>query len=69
MAATDENGKVIFVKQKAGVEDLMLGFGSVSQVREGDNVTINLINAHSIPYDNTRSVGDVLDFLLSHHGS
>ncbi len=66
--AVDEDGKVIFVKQKAGVEDLMLGFGSVSQVREGDNVTINLLNAHSIPYDNTRSVGDVLDYLLSFHG-
>ncbi len=64
---TDE-GKIIFVKQLAGAEDLMFGFGSVSQVREGDNTTINLINAHTIPYDATRSVGDVLDFLLSFHG-
>ncbi len=60
--ATD---KVIFVKQKAGTEDLMFGFGSVSQVREGANATINLINAHTIPYDATRSVGDVLDTLLA----
>ena len=66
--STNEDGKVIFVKQVAGAEDLMFGFGSISQVREGENTTINLINAHTIPFDNTRSVGDVLEYLLSFHG-
>ena len=47
---------LVFVKQQAGAEDLMFGFGSTSQVREGDNVTINLINSGTIPYDSTRSI-------------
>ena len=55
----------IFVKQKAGAEDLLFGLGTTAQVREGENVTINLINADTIPYDSTRSVKDVLDELLA----
>ena len=55
----------IFVKQPAGVEDLLLGLGSTSQVRQGENVVITYINAHNIPYDSTRSIGDVLDTLLA----
>ena len=62
-----DESKIVFVKQQAGVEDLLMGFGSVSQIREGANTTINLVNAHTIPYDATRSVGDVLDYLLSFH--
>lgn len=61
---TDEE-QLIFVKQKAGVEDLMFGIGSVAQVREGENVTINQISAADIPYDSTRSVKDALDELLA----
>ena len=63
--ATDTEEKKIFVKQKLGVEDMLMGLGSTSQVREGENVTINFVNAHAIPYDSTRSVGDVLDVLLA----
>jgi len=61
--------KAIFVKQVAGEEDLMFGFGEISQVREGENIIIHKINAHTIPYDDTRSIGDVLDFLLTFHST
>lgn len=60
-----EDDKVIFVKQLAGAEDLLFGLGSTSQVREGETVAINFINASTIPYDSTRSVKDVLDELLA----
>ena len=63
--ALNEDDKKIFVKQPLGVEDILMGIGSTSQVREGENVTINFVNAHTIPYDSTRSIGDVLDFLLA----
>ena len=64
MATTDEE-KVIFVKDLGGAEDLMFGFGTTAQLREGENTTITLINASHIPYDDTRSVKDVLDELLA----
>jgi hypothetical protein len=57
----EEARELIFVKQTAGAEDLMFGFGSVSQVREGENVTLNLINADTIPYTDTLSVKEALD--------
>lgn len=63
--ATEEEDKLIFVKQLAGAEDLAFGFGSVSQIREGENVIVTLLNADNIPYDNTRSVKQVLDELLA----
>lgn len=62
MATTTE--PLVFVKQLAGAEDLMFGTGTTSQVREGQTVTVSLINADTIPYDSTRSVKDVLDQLL-----
>ena len=63
--ATDIDEKIIFVKAQAGVEDLMFGFGTTAQLREGETTTITLINASNIPYDSTRSVKDVLDELLA----
>ena len=67
MAETTE--KLVFVKQLAGEEDLIFGLGSVAQVREGETVTITMINASSIPYDSNRSVKDVLDELLANAGN
>lgn len=68
MAVVDENTQ-IFIKQKAGAEDLLFGLGTTAQVRDGENVTINYINASTIPYDSTRSVKDVLDQILSSIGN
>jgi len=53
-----------FMKQLGGVEDLLWGFGSVMQIRNGQAVTITLINADSIPYDNTTSVKSIIDQIL-----
>ena len=61
---TDTTAPLVFVKQLGGAEDLMFGIGTTSQVREGETVTVSLINAETIPYDSTRSVADVLAELL-----
>jgi hypothetical protein len=65
MAETTDEVQLVFVRQKAGEEDLTFGFGSEQQIREGENVIISMINAASIPYDSTRSVKDALDELFA----
>ena len=65
MATTEEVKPLVFVKQLAGAEDLLFGFGAVSQIRGEDNVVVTMINADTIPYDSTRSVKQVLDELLA----
>ena len=50
-----------FVKQLGGVEDLMWGFGSVTQLRNGQAITITNINATHIPYNDTDSVQSIID--------
>jgi hypothetical protein len=60
----DEN-TLIFTRQLAGAEDLVFGFGSTSQIREGNNVTVTLINSGVIPYDSTRTVKQALDELFA----
>jgi hypothetical protein len=52
----------------AGAEDLVFGFGNIAQIREGSTVSVTKINAALIPYDNTRSVKDVLDLLVANAG-
>ena len=54
-----------FVKQLGGVEDLMWGFGSVTQLRNGQAVTITNINADSIPYDQADSVKTIIDRIVA----
>ena len=61
----EEVKPLVFVKQLAGAEDILFGFGTVMQFREGEAVTITQINAANIPYDETRTVKDVLDQLLA----
>ncbi len=53
-----------FVKQLGGVEDLMWGFGSIMQIRNGQAITVSQINAGSIPYDNAQSIKSVIDKIL-----
>ncbi len=65
MEKTEENRKLVFVKQLGGVEDLNFGFGTRMQFRQGEGVTVSNINSAHIPYDETRSVKDVLDELLA----
>jgi len=54
-----------FVKQLGGVEDLMWGFGSVCQLRNGQAVTISSINAAVIPYDQADSVKTIIDRIIA----
>jgi len=56
---------LVFTRQVAGAEDLIFGFGSSAQIREGESVTISLINADTIPYDTTRSVQQVIEEILN----
>jgi len=69
MEETTEQPQLVMTRQLAGAEDLLRGFGSTSQIREGETVTITHINAESIPYDSTRSVKDALDELFSKLGA
>ena len=62
--ATETEEPLVFTRQVLGAEDVIFGFGSIAQIREGENVTISLINSAHIPYDSTRSVKDVIDELL-----
>lgn len=57
--------QLVFTRQIAGAEDLIFGFGSTTQIREGQNVAITLINSGVIPYDNTRSVKQAIDELFA----
>ena len=55
-------------KQVAGSEDLLVGEGSVTQLRNGTNYTITKVGAASLPYDDTGvggSGGSVKDHLIS----
>jgi len=72
MATTSEENtitKLVFTRQIMGAEDILFGFGSSAQIREGKNSTIAAINAATIPYDSTRSVKQVLDELLANSAS
>ena len=62
--ATETDEPLVFTRQVLGAEDIIFGFGSIAQIREGENVAISLVNSSVIPYDSTRSVKDVIDELL-----
>ena len=55
---------VAFVKQLGGTEDLLFGFGTVMQIRNGQSVVISLVNATTIPYDTTDTVKSIIDKIL-----
>ena len=66
---TEDTPKLVFARQLAGAEDLIFGFGSTAQIREGENVTITFINADTIPYDATRTIKQALDELFANQAS
>lgn len=65
MAEEVDLSEVVFIKQLGGVEDLQFGFGSVMQIRNGQSVTISLINAETIPYDSTDTVKSIIDKIVA----
>jgi len=50
----------VFVRQKAGVEDLLFGLGATSQIREGENTVVNKINSGVIPFTSTKTIEEAL---------
>jgi len=54
-----------FTRQLAGAEDLRFGFGSVTQIRNGQVVMLSDINANIIPYDVDDSVKTIIDKILA----
>ena len=55
---------VVFVKQLGGSEDLMFGFGTIVQIRNGRTVVISKINAASIPFSDTESIEAIINKIL-----
>lgn len=56
-----------FIKQLGGVEDLMWGLGSVTQIRNGQAVVVTKVNAASIPYDQVDSIKSIIDKILERY--
>ncbi len=54
-----------FTRQLAGAEDLRFGFGSVTQIRNGQVVMLSDINASVIPYDATNTIEDVIKKIVA----
>ena len=54
-----------FTRQLAGAEDIKFGFGSLSQIRNGQVVIISEVNADTIPYDTADSVKTVIDKIIA----
>ncbi len=57
--------QIVFVKQLGGVEDLQFGFGTVTQIRNGQSVIISLINSDTIPYDTTDTVKTIIEKIIA----
>lgn len=55
---------VVFVKQLGGAEDLIFGFGTIMQIRNGNMVVVSRINADTIPYDESDTVKTIIDKIL-----
>lgn len=66
---TYDTDELIFVKDRIGSEDLLLGFEVIQQVRDGEFVSVTSINARNIPYkklDGTvTNVASALDELFN----
>ncbi len=54
-----------FTRQLGGAEDLSFGFSTLTQVRNGQVVTISEINANAIPYTPNKSVKNIIDDILA----
>ncbi len=65
LSALDTIDDLVFVRQKAGVEDMMFGIGATSQVRGGENVTINKIDSSVVPFTSSKTVQDSLTEIYS----
>jgi len=74
----DSTEEVILVKQLLGKEDMELGFGTTTQVRNGRNIEISRVNGDTFPYQYSeangsnisspveiKTVADALDYIIN----
>ena len=54
---------LVFTRQKMGAEDIIFGFGTEVQVRNGKSVLVTHLNSSQIPFNSTMSVTDKLNDL------
>lgn len=50
--------RVAVNRQLLGMEDLLIGLGTVTQTRSGQLVTVTKINTGDLPYDGVSTLGD-----------
>lgn len=53
--------KITVTRNKLGLEDLLFGTGTTSQVRGGVATTVTKINAANLPFDETQNLAQALD--------
>ena len=69
--------ELVLVKQLLGKEDMELGFGTTTQVRNGRNIEISKVNGATFPYQYSetngasiattqeiKTVADALDYII-----
>jgi len=54
-----------FTRQLAGAEDIRFGFGAVTQIRNGQVVSISDINADTIPFDQSDSIKTIINKIIA----
>lgn len=52
-------------RQLLGMEDLAIGFGTVTQTRSGTQVEITKINTGDLPYDGVSTLGDKVSLVTT----
>lgn len=52
--------EVLIERNLAGLEDLLIGTGTVVQRRANKNVTVTKLNSKNFPFDEKRTLEDVL---------
>ena len=52
-------------RQLIGMEDLAIGFGTVTQTRSGKQVSITKINTGDLPYDGVSTLGDKVSLVTT----
>jgi len=56
--------KIRIGRNKIGLEDVLFGVGIVTQTRDGKDVDVTRINAANLPFDETRTLKELVNELL-----
>ena len=52
-------------RQLIGMEDLLIGIGTVTQTRSGKQVSVTKINTGDLPYDGVSTLGDKVSLVTT----